>query len=190
MKKLLTMVVATVMAISAMGMTAFAAVNEDEVSNNSDIVIDYSDLVYVQEDADAVAEYNAMVKSGQITAINYTEWSWSKGIFSITTPNASGVEYPYYFVPTANYLYFNLEFNEPEDGPADRDYQPWMRISILEDDGTLSYVGNYYPTKTGDYTYSLKNYKRPLNAGTKYVVSLWAHTNWKSVSLDIYNKPF
>ena len=64
---------------------------------------------------------------------------------------------------------------------------PSLAVNKLNNDGSLTYVGSYDIRSTGNETYEWSNYRRALNAGQKYVFSLWSNSgNWSYASLDIY----
>lgn len=180
-KKMLAIGMTAVMAISAISVGAFA--DETKKSTYVDGMIDYSvydsDMVYIQEHADKAAEYNAMLKARAAIG-RYNEWAWSRGIYSTTTGSAAGLSIYYYFVPTTTSMYFNAEVTGVSVAPS-------LAVNKLNDDGTLTYVGSYNIASAGNNTYEWSNYKRSLNAGQKYVFSLWSNSsNWNYASLDIY----
>ena len=192
-KKVMAMSWAAVMAVSAMSMSAFATENKTEeaieIARKSgytviENMVDYSvydtDMVYIQEHADKVAEYNTALKR-RASIGSYNSWDWnSNGIYSRTTGSASGFNISYYFTPVNNYLYFNAEITGVSKAPS-------LAVNKLNSDGTLTYVGSYNVTSAGDETYEWSNYKRSLNKGQNYVFSLWSNSsNWSYSSLDIY----
>lgn len=189
LRKIITMGIAAVMAVSAMSVTAMAEESTEvttltEVTGKIDYSIYDSDMVYIQEHADKIEEYNENLKKARATS--YSEWSWSNGIYSRTTGKASGIAIPYYFVPTTTSMYFNVEVYDAGINNSSADETPYLTVNILNSDGSLSYVGSYNITKVSDHTYQWSNYKRSLSKGTQYVFSLLAATNWGSSVLDIY----
>ncbi len=182
LKKMLTMALVAMMAISTMSISVSAEQNT-KISTESGM-IDYSiydsDMVYIQEHADMVEQYNEQIKKTR--AMTYTEWSWSNGIYSRTSGVSSGILIPFYFIPTTNSLYFNVEVNGCSK-------VPYMTVNKYNSDGTLTYVGTYYITANGTNSYAWSNYRRSLTAGTKYVFGVLGDTNWSSALIDIYNQP-
>ncbi len=184
-KKIISMGLVAVMAMSVMSMSGFAAETEKTAETKTIVegMIDYSiydsDMVYIQEHADKVAAYNAMLKS-RASIGRYNEWSWSQGIYSTTSRSAAGISINYYFVPTTSSMYFNAEVTGTSVAPS-------LAVNKLNNDGSLTYVGSYDIRSTGNETYEWSNYRRALNAGQKYVFSLWSNSgNWSYASLDIY----
>lgn len=191
-KKILTMGCAVVMAVSVMSINSFASVNTKkaaELATKSgytviDNMIDYSvyddDMVYIKEHADRADAYNAKLYTRAAIG-TYNSWDWSSdGIYSATTRRASGIAINYYFTPTNNYLYFNAEITGTSAAP-------YLAVYKLNSNGSLTYVGSYNVTTTGDETYEWSNYKRSLNKGQNYVFNLLSNSNnWSYASLDIY----
>ena len=198
-KKLIAMGLTTVTALSIMSISTFAAETSANVPSDLTVIdnmIDYSiyddDMVYIQEHADKVAEYNAAVLERQASsrAVSYVEWNWSNGIFSRTTGSASAYAIYYSFTPTSSYLYFNVDVTGST-------YPTYMTVNKLNSNNTLTYVGSYYVDSVGNNNYSWDNYRRSLNAGQKYVFSLFVESSlsgtqsrWSSMSIDINNKSF
>lgn len=175
------MSIAAIMAVSAMSISAFAATDVATTDNNySANAIDYSvydsDMVYIQEHADMVAEYNANLNK---IRTSYSEWKWSYGVYSETSRNSSSIINDCYFVPTTTGIYFNVDV----DGVSKT---PYLAVNKLMTNGSLSYVGSYNITSTGNNSYKWENYKRTVSAGQKYVFWLMADTNWSYASIDIY----
>lgn len=192
-KKFMVMGCAVAMSMTAMGINAFASETTDKaiaiareagltvVENMIDYSIYGEDMVYIQEHADMVEEYNNKIKSRAARATSYTAWDMSK-IFSFTTRSGSLFAIPYYFVPTSSAMYFNATVKGISQ-------QPFMTINIVTDPsaGTLDYQGTYYiPQKSGETTtYEWSNYKRPLTSGEKYAFTLIGYSNWSYASMDI-----
>lgn len=176
-KKLLAMALTAIMAVSAMSISAMA--QETIVEGKIDYSVYDSDMVYIQEDADMIAEYNAQRKMARAIT-DYPAWNMSK-VFSKTGGELVGLTIPYYFVPVNDYLYFNAEVLDGE-----RASKPRLTVTLIKPNGDPYYVGSYYITSQGDGTYKWDNYKRALSAGSKYVFSVQGTTNWDYVSIDIY----
>lgn len=185
-RKLFAMGLAAVMAISTISISAFADENVNEYAGLTIVegMIDYSiygsDMVYVQEDADAVTAYNESLKSNGARAVSFSQWSWSRGIYSSTTYNIDAYTIPYYFVPTTSSMYFNAQVTGVTSAPR-------LAVNKLLSDGTLEYVGAYPISSAGNNTYEWTNYSRPLTAGQKYVFTLRTTAqDWEFASIDIY----
>lgn len=180
-KKILTMGLAAIMAISAISMSAFAADGEDVNSSEDNSVIDYTvydeDMQYIPAHAEIIEQYNQQIKRTRATS--YSAWSWSAGIYSRSTGSACAMIIPFYFTPVYNYLYFNVEVTGSSA-------VPYMTVNKYLSDGSLSYVGSYAITSSGSNTYEWSNKKRTLTAGTNYVFCLLNDTNWSSATMDIY----
>ncbi len=175
-----------IMATISTNMSAFAnSSSEIETSKLENAKIDYSiydsDLEYIPEHAERIAEYNESIRNSRSTS--YAAWSWSNGMYSHATGRASGIVIPYYFIPITNYLYFNVEV----EGSSTT---PYLTINTYNANGTLGYIGSYNITSEGNNTYIWDNKKRSLNAGTKYVFALLNNTNWSSASIDINKSSF
>ncbi len=196
-KKLITISCIAIMAVSTLNLSAFASLADREAAAAKareegytvlDNMIDYSiyddDMIYIKEQADAVEEYNKSLKNSNRAArlSSYSAWNMNN-IYSMTTKSSSSLEIPYYFVPTANYMYFNTIIRNVNK-------QPYMTVNKLTNTstGTLQYVGAYnVDEKPGTAnTYEWNNYKRALDKGSKYVFAMWALTNWSSMEIDIY----
>lgn len=192
-KKAMAMSCAAIMTISAMGMSVFASSNETKAAEKVAVeagytvienMIDYSvydeDMVYLQEHADKAAAYNVALKA-RATIGSYSAWDWSSdGVYSCTTRSAAGLTISYYFTPANNYLYFNAEVRGLSEAP-------YLAVNKLNANGSLTYVGSYYVTSSGDNTYEWSNYKRTLSAGQNYVFGLWCDDGkWSYAGLDIY----
>lgn len=142
-------------------------------------MIDYTvydaDMVYIQEHADKVAEYNKNMSTRA-----YSAWNWTtNGVYSRTTGSAAGFTISYYFTPVNNYLYFNVDITGGNN--------PYLTVNKLNSDGSLSYIGSYNITSTGGENYNWSNKKRSLTSGQNYVFSLWNDSgNWSYSSIDIY----
>ena len=192
MKKLskalvLCLLVVTIISTCCVGASAKQNENYTIIENMIDYNVYDSDMVYIQEHADKVAENNAKLYVARTLptvstlATTDNEWNWtSRGIYSTTSRNALGFTLGYYFVPVNNYLYFNSEVT------GDSDCDPGIVVQKLNSDGSTTYVGTYLVTSTGDGTYEWTNYRRALTAGQKYVFSFWGDTVYSYASLDIY----
>lgn len=191
-KKAIAMCLTAAMALS-MNAGVLASANTTEMAESLAIkagytvvknMIDYTvydeDMVYIQEHADKVAEYNAAL-AARATIGSYTSWDWaSNGIYSKTARSVAGFTINCYFTPVNNYLYFNAEVTGVSEAP-------YLSVNKLNADGSLTYVGSYDVSSAGDDTYEWSNYKRTLSAGQNYTFSFWSSSgNWSYASLDIY----
>lgn len=196
-RKILTMCLTMVITISTMSISSFAsesqtndaiAVAEESGYTVIENMIDYSiydgDMVYIQEHADAIEEYNKSLteKNELLKATSYSAWNMNQ-VYSFTSRNASLKSIPYYFVPTTTSMYFNAKVENVGD-------RPYMAVNIVTNPstGTLSYVGSYYidPKSGTTDTYEWNNYKRALSKGTKYTFTLMAYSSWTYAEMDIY----
>lgn len=196
-KKILTMGCAVILSVSAMSINVFADEIEKEkaISIAKDAgytiienAINYSiyddDMVYIQEHADAINEYNkSLVALNSLTrATSYSAWNMNN-VYSFTSTNTGLRAIPYYFVPTTNSMYFNALVENVNK-------QPFMAVNIVTNPstGTLSYVGSYnISAKSGaDNTYEWNNYRRALSTNTKYTFTLMALSDWEYAEMDIY----
>lgn len=173
-------------AVSAMSVSAFAESSLDNETVTSDnMKTEYteydSDLVYIPEHAAIIAEYNEKIKKTR--RASYSAWSWNNGVYSFVMDRSSTMVIPYYFIPVANYLYFNVEI-------AGCTSEPYLTVNKYNVDGTLVYQGSYNIDSTGNNAYAWDNKKRPLTAGEKYVFSLLTDDHWSSAIIDIYKSSF
>lgn len=196
-KRTIAMGCAAIMSVSALSVNVFASEAEKasaiSAARNAgytvvENAIDYSvyddDMVYIQEHADAINEYNKKLANtnGLTRAMSYSAWNMNR-IYSFTDTGSMMYAIPYYFVPTSNSMYFNALVENISK-------QPYMAVNIVTDpsSGTLSYVGSYNITaKSGAAnTYEWSNYKRALTKNTKYTFTLMAYSNWGYAEMDIY----
>lgn len=181
LRKIITMGLAALMAVSAMSVSAFAAENDKYGLEYS--AYD-SDMIYVQKDADWVAEYNANLQRQK--AITRAYWDWSYGICSMSSSAAGGLIVPYYFIPASNYLYFNVEIKYSNSTSVSASTG---RLTVNKYDvatGNLTYVGSYNITKKDENTLNWTNYKRTLTSGQPYCFSILSDSTWNSAIIDIY----
>lgn len=205
LRKIFSTVLACGMLFSAVNVNVFAKKSDDEISAKTPIsflaakakavaeasgltvidnMIDYSiydeDMIYIKEQADMVAEYNAL--KTQAANSSYTAWNWdTRGIYSRTSGRGNGLSINYSFTPVAKYLYFNSEI-------TGNDIAPFLSVNKLQSNDDLEYVGAYYVTASGTNSFTWTNYKRTLTAGQPYIFSFWAGNgnNWSTLSVDIY----
>lgn len=182
-RKVLTIVLAlttllSVCCISASAETQNVLDGYTIVDGMIDRTIYGDDIVYIQEHADRVAQMN---ETKLTRATTYTPWDWSRGIYSVTGRNATGIDIGYSFTPVSSRLYFNARVEG--DGCA-----PGVVLCTLNSNGSTTYVGTYmisYNSSEGAYVWD--NYSRPVNSGTPYTVSIWAtNGSYTSLELDIY----
>lgn len=181
-KKLLAVALAAVTAMSVMGITAMAEVTS--TGRNPD-KIDYSiydsDMIWVQEDADMIAQLNEQLKE---SATILPTWNWSDGIFSVTSSSAAMFVNMPVFVPKYNYLYLNVEV-------VGAIAQPELVVGTY-DAGVINYYGTYPITETStEGTYRFSNYKRALTAGKSYYLNVMStKSNWRYANMDVYYESF
>lgn len=182
LKKVVSAVSAFALVFAIGCVPSFAETSNDEytvVDNMIDYSVYDSDMVYIQEHADLVAEYNETITNPLTRATTYTEWSWSNGIYSYTSRNSSAIAINRSFTPVNSYLYFNVDVSGVSS-------TPWLGVNKLNSNNTLTYVGSYNITSDGNNNYSWTNYKRSLTSGQKYVFSLLSNNRWSTASIDIY----
>lgn len=180
-KKIMAMGLAVIAAVSAMNVSVFA---ENAAVGAADTAIDYSvydeDLVYIPEHAEMIEQYNEYLNR---VRISYVAWNWSNGIYmGSSAANVFSLYVPYYFTPTSNYLYFNIEVEDVSE-------VPYLTVNEY-DNGAFNYIGSYNITSIGSNNYAWENKKRTLNAGTDYVFALFSGDNWATATIDIYNTSF
>ena len=165
----------------------FASAQGDEltiVENMIDYTVYGEDMVYIQEHADLVAQYNQNVLLKNSRATTYRAWSWDTGAYVETESNGGWLINPeYYFVPDNNVMYFSVDVRNVSE-------QPYIMLNTYNaSTGTLTYIGSYNIDENSyvDNRYSWTRYTVPVTTNEKYVVGLTALSSWSYAQLKINN---
>ncbi len=176
-KAIISMIAVCAIIVSIGSSSVFAEKRVTIIDNMIDYTLYDTEMVYVQEHAEKVAQINEQIKRNR--AFSYTSYNWNNGIYSSTSQGACIWNIGYSFTPVSNGLYFNIDIQGASA-------QPYLTVNKLLSGGTLSYVGSYPITSVGANNYTWENYKRTLTAGQAYVFMVDSANNWNFGSIDIY----